>query len=134
MPLFGLDVSIKGYDIKQLFNHEQLFLSNISLLEIKFLLAREFRKKNNITILNRYETVLPTLVNHQNITVIDSLTEPIINSYSNILFANGHSDMFDCLIVATAMFLDTYLLSEDEKIHQIDNVKVINWSKFNMDQ
>jgi PIN domain nuclease of toxin-antitoxin system len=132
MPLFGLIPDIKNYEIKRLLESDiVVYLSSISLLEIKYLLIHEFKKTKEKSTLNRYETILPTITNHKSINIVNGLMEPMIHEYANNLYYDGHSDLFDCIVIGTAMHLETDILSEDTKFTKISPRKVWNWKTFN---
>ncbi len=130
MPLFGLIPDIKNYDIHRLLESQTVYLSSISLLEIKYLLIQEFKHTKEKTTLNRYEQILPTITNHKSITIVDGLTEPMIHEYANNLYSEGHNDLFDCIVIATAILLKIDLLSEDTEFNKIAPCKVWNWKQF----
>ena len=130
MPLFGFVPDIKNYDITRLLDTDGLYLSSISLLEIKYILIREFKKTKNKAILNRYEQVLPTITNHKSIRIVDGLLEPMIHQFANNIYYDGHNDLFDGIVIGTAMLLETDLLSEDTDFKKISTRKVWNWREY----
>lgn len=142
LPLFGLKIKISNDfdgELKELWKNGlenySIYLPSICLLEVIYLLNREFRKNSKSEILERYPMVLPSVVNSKTVKLFDSLIDARTAQIANNIRIQGHSDIIDCHIVATAISLDAFFLSRDhdlEKvIHSIDeykSLKVIDWS------
>ena len=122
LPLFGIKVKIsdtfddelrefwknglKGYNI---------YLPSICLIEVLYLLNREFRKNSKTEILNRYPIVLPSITSSNIVSIYDSLKDVRVSQIANNIRTLGHTDLIDCFIAATAISLDGIFLSRDQE-------------------
>lgn len=126
LPLFGIKI-IDLVDFKkisnQLWKHGlkgyQLYLPSICLIEVMFKLNGEYRKKNDINILNRYSIALPSIISSKSIELFNPLLNPEANRISISIRHAGHKDVLDCLIGASAAALKGILLSEDIELRKI---------------
>lgn len=126
LPLFGIKIleltnfkkiskeiwsnGLKGYS---------LYLPSICLIETMFKLTGEYRKSNDINILNRYAIAIPSIISSKSIRIFN----PLLNSKANRIAINirhaGHTDLMDCLIAASATALKGIFLSEDIELTKI---------------
>ena len=143
LPLFGINIEIsqkfqneikllwkngiKGYDV---------FLPTTCLIETNFKLLNEYRTKKDLSILERYQLILPTVLNSP-IKIFNSELNPKASLIAAIIKHSGHLDFMDCWIAGAAVALQGILLTEDkllEKVlHGIPETKsVITWSWTNL--
>jgi predicted nucleic-acid-binding protein len=126
LPLFGIKIleltnfkkiskeiwsnGLKGYS---------LYMPSICLIETMFKLTGEYRKSNDINILNRYAIAIPSIISSKSIRIFN----PLQNSEANRIAINirhaGHTDLMDCLIAASATALKGIFLSEDIELTKI---------------
>ena len=141
LPLFGLKVKIsKNFDseLKELWKSGldgyDIYLPSICLLEVNYLLNREYKRNLKTEILSRYPLVLPSIINSKIVTLYDSMKDVRTAQIANDVRIHGHSDIIDCYIAATAISLDAVFLSIDgallKVIQAIDtykSLKAISW-------
>ncbi len=142
LPLFGIDLGEKlGKEIREFFKNgrkeDKIFLSESSLLEVLNKLNQEYRKQGRMSILDRYPLVLPTLLNFDFLTLVNSKLDSLIIENANILRRFGHSDFLDCIIAGTALKLDATLVTEDRelisKLNQVAEyaeLKTLSWKNY----
>ena len=134
LPLFGIkiiELSNFKYISKELWSNGlkgyDLYLPSICLMEVMFKLTAEYRKSNNVNILNRYTIALPSILSSKSIQIFN----PLLNAETNRISINirhaGHNDFMDCLIAASATALKGIFLSEDIKLRKI--MKIIPETK-----
>ncbi|MCK4478918.1 MAG: PIN domain-containing protein [Candidatus Lokiarchaeota archaeon] len=139
LPLFGIkiELSLKFEEqIKLLWkngiNEYKVFLPSVCLIETVFKLLNEYRKKNDFKILDRYQLILPTILN----SPID-MFNPELNSKASLIASlirhSGHMDFMDCWIAGAAVALEGILLTEDKELEKIlrtipETKTVIIWS------
>ncbi|MHA2031625.1 MAG: PIN domain-containing protein [Candidatus Kariarchaeaceae archaeon] len=126
LPVFGIDVSFtKNFrnEVKSLLNYGlteyKLSISSISLIEVLFKLNREYRVQNDISILKRYATIVPTITHSSIFSIVHSHLIPKIVETSNEIRRFGHPDLFDCLIAATATEINGDFLTEDKTLIEV---------------
>ena len=125
LPLFGIkiDMTSKFQDeIKLLWKKGitgyNTYLPSTCLIETMFKLLNEYRKKNNFSILQRYQLILPTVLNsHVNIFNPELNTKASL--IASIIRHSGHSDFMDCWIAGTAAALKGILITEDKELKKI---------------
>lgn len=134
LPLFGIKIieltnfkkiskeiwsnGLKGYI---------LYLPSICLMETMFKLTREYRKSNDINILNRYAIAIPSILSTKSVQIFNPLLNPEANKIAINIRHAGHTDLMDCLIAASATALKGIFLSEDIELSKI--MKVIPETK-----
>ena len=139
LPLFGIkiELSLKFEEqIKLLWkngiNEYKVFLPSVCLIETVFKLLNEYRKKNDFNILDRYQLILPTILN----SPID-MFNPELNSKASLIASlirhSGHMDFMDCWIAGAAVALEGILLTEDKELEKVlrtipETKTVIIWS------
>jgi len=139
LPLFGIkiELSLKFEEqIKLLWkngiNEYKVFLPSVCLIETVFKLLNEYRKKNDFKILDRYQLILPTILN----SPID-MFNPELNSKASLIASlirhSGHMDFMDCWIAGAAVALEGILLTEDKELEKVlrtipETKTVIIWS------
>ncbi|MHA2278957.1 MAG: PIN domain-containing protein [Candidatus Kariarchaeaceae archaeon] len=126
LPVFGIDVSFsKNFrnEVKSLLKYGltdyKLSISSISLIEVLFKLNREFRIQNDVSIINRYSTIIPTITHSSILSIYHSHLIPKIVQISNEIRGFGHPDLFDCLISATAVEINGAFLTEDKQLIKV---------------
>lgn len=125
LPLFGIkiDMTSKFQDeIKLLWKRGitgyNIYLPSTCLIETMFKLLNEYRKKNDFSILQRYQLILPTVLNsHVNIFNPELNTKASL--IASIIRHSGHSDFMDCWIAGTAAALKGILITEDKELKKI---------------
>ncbi|MCK4780806.1 MAG: PIN domain-containing protein [Candidatus Lokiarchaeota archaeon] len=139
LPLFGIkiELSLKFEEqIKILWkngiNEYKVFLPSVCLIETVFKLLNEYRKKNDFNILDRYQLILPTILN----SPID-MFNPELNTKASLIASlirhSGHLDFMDCWIAGAAVALEGILLTEDKELEKVlraipETKTVIIWS------
>jgi len=144
LPLFGIQIvdlsnykkisrelwtnGLKGYKI---------YLPSICLLEVLFKLTGEYRKSDNITVLNRYTVTLPSILSFKPINIFNPLQNPEASRIAITIRHAGHKDLIDCLIAATAMVMKGFFLTEDNElcnvlklIPEYKDISILSWKEF----
>ena len=141
LPLFGIDINLDDSfreEIKQLWKkgvkNYNIYLSSASIIESVYKLNREYRNSEDPEILNRYHTVLPTIIRSKNVKIIDSFLNPVIAETSMKIRNYGHKDLMDCWIAASAIGMNAFLLTEDKELKsllrknsELKIKKIIDW-------
>lgn len=143
LPLFGIKINMDDdfeSDLKQVWKNEikgyEVYLPSICLIETVYKLLNVYKKKNDFSILDRYQKILPTLLNLP-INIFNCELNPKVSMIASIIRHSGHLDFMDCWIAATAVALDGVFLSEDSelkniltKIPETKNLAVSSWDNF----
>ena len=143
LPLFGIKINMYNNferDIKQVWKNKikgyDVYLPSICLIEAIFKLLNEYKKTNDFSILDRYQKILPTVLNLP-ITIFNCELNPKASKIASIIRHSGHSDFMDCWIAATAVVLDGVFLSEDlelknilKKIPETKDLIIWSWDNF----
>lgn len=144
LPLFGIELTkpkeIKKY-LPTILDHGvqgfDIYLPNTCLLETMYLLNREFRKTKNSAILNRFSRLLPTLFNSKYLKLLDPIQIPEAMIIANKIREAGHTDLLDCLIAATAIYLEGIFVTMDKQlikiirsIEELEKIEILTWSEF----
>ena len=143
LPLFGIKIDLdKDFedDIKQVWMNNvkgyNVYLPSICLIETMYKLLNEYKKTCDFEILDRYQKILPTIINSQ-INIFNCELNPKASMIASIIRHSGHPDIMDCWISATALALNGELLSEDvdlkKKLKEIPETKdivVSSWLEF----
>ena len=143
LPLFGIKIKMDNNferDLKQVWKNEikgyNAYLPSICLIETNFKLLNEYKKTNDFSILDRYQKILPTLLNLP-INIFNCELNPKASMIASLIRHSGHHDFMDCWIAATAVALNGVFLSEDielknilKKIPETKNLKVTSWDDF----
>ncbi len=141
LPLFGIEINLDDSfreEIKQLWKkgvkNYNIYLSSASIIESVYKLNREYRNSEDPEILNRYHTVLPTIIRSKNVKIFDSFLNPVIAEISMKIRNYGHKDLMDCWIAASAIGMNAFLLTEDKelksllrKYSELKIKKIIDW-------
>ena len=142
LPLFGIDLGEKiGKEIREFFKEgyrgDKIYLSECSLLEVLYKLNREYRKQGKSSILDRYTLVVPSVLNFDFLTLVNSKLDSQIIENANVLRRSGHADFLDCIIAGTALKLGSTLVTEDKelinKLKQVEeftSLKTLSWKKY----
>jgi len=123
LPLFGIKIielsnfkeiskelwsnGLKGYSI---------YLPSICLMEVLFKLTGEYRKSNDVSIINRYSIALPSILSSNSIKIFNPLINPEASRIAFNIRHAGHTDLMDCLIAASAVALRGIFLTEDDEL------------------
>jgi predicted nucleic acid-binding protein len=144
LPLFGIEIKIdpdSNEKLKMIWDRNlkdlKFYLSSVSLIETMYKLLGEYRKKENFEILNRYQMILPTILNSP-----IQIYNPELNAKASLIATKirhfGHPDIMDCWIAATAALLKCSLLTEDSELEEIlslipetKEIEIWSWSEFN---
>ncbi len=125
LPLFGIkiDVSLKFEEqIKLLWKNGikkyDIFLPSICLIETVFKLLNEYKKQNDFSILDRYQLILPTVLNSP-VNIFNPELNPKASLIASIIRHSGHLDFLDCWISGAAVALDGILLTEDKELEKV---------------
>ena len=143
LPLFGIKIKMDEEfesDLKRVWKNEieghLVYLPSICLIETMFKLLNVYKKTNDSSILDRYQKILPTLLNSP-INIFNCELNPKASMIASIIRHSGHPDFMDCWIAATAAALNGVFLSEDiefknilKKIPETKDLIVFSWNEF----
>ena len=125
LPLFGIkiEISLKFEEqIKLLWkngiNEYNIYLPSVCLIETVFKLLNEYRKKKDFHILERYQRILPTVLNSP-VNLFNPELNPKASLIASIIRHSGHLDFMDCWISGSAVALDGILLTEDKELEKV---------------
>jgi predicted nucleic acid-binding protein len=139
LPLFGIKINLSQNfqeEIKLLWKNGikeyNIFLPSICLIETIFKLLNEYRKQNDFAILDRYQLILPTVLNSP-VNIFNPELNLKASLIASIIRHSGHLDFMDCLISGAAVALDGILLTEDKELEKVlktipETKAVIIWS------
>lgn len=127
-------------DLKRVWKNEiegfLVYLPSICLIETMFKLLNVYKKTNDFNVLDRYQKILPTLLNFP-INIFNCELNPKASMIASIIRHSGHPDFMDCWIAATAAALNGIFLSEDielknilKKIPETKELSVSSWNEF----
>ena len=139
LPLFGI-----RFDFSQDFQEEikllwkkgiegfKIYLPSTCLIETVFKLLSEYRKNKDFSILERYQLILPTVLNSP-INIFNPELNTKASLIASIIRHSGHSDFMDCWIAGATAALNGILLTEDTELERIlkiipETKSVIIWS------
>jgi len=145
LPLFGIKIKIDDdfeSDIKRVWKNEidgyVVYLPSTCLIETVFKLLNVYKKTNDFNVLDRYQMILPTLLNLP-IKIFNCELNPKASMIASVIRHYGHPDFMDCWIAATAAVLNGIFLSEDvelkknlKNIPETKNLSVSSWKEFKM--
>lgn len=145
LPLFGIKIKIDDdfeSDIKRVWKNEidgyVVYLPSTCLIETVFKLLNVYKKTNDFNVLDRYQMILPTLLNLP-IKIFNCELNPKASMIASVIRHYGHPDFMDCWIAATAAVLNGIFLSEDVELKKIlknipetKNLSVSSWKEFKM--
>jgi len=141
LPLFGIIIK-DLHDFKQISKQlwskglkgHKIYLPTTCLIEVIYKLNGEYRKSNDVNILNRYSIALPSILSSKVVELFNPLLNPEANRFAISIRHASHTDLMDCLIAGTAAALDGILLSEDielkkklKKIPETKDLTVLSW-------
>lgn len=139
LPLFGIKMDLSQdfqEKIKLLWKNGlkgyEIYLPSTCLIETIFKLLNEYKKKEDFSILERYQLILPTVLNSP-IKIFNPELNPKASLIASIIRHSGHLDFMDCWIAGTAAALNGILLTEDNELEKVLNgipetKSVIIWS------
>lgn len=126
LPLFGIKIKdLAGINegIKLIWKNGikdfEVYLPTICLIEVLYKLINEYKKTNDFKILKRYPVATPTVMTSQIVSLFDPHLNSIASQIAIIIRHNGHLDIMDCLIAASAAALNGILLTEDKNLKNI---------------
>ncbi|MEE9378016.1 MAG: PIN domain-containing protein [Candidatus Lokiarchaeia archaeon] len=143
LPLFGIKIKMEDdfeTYLKQVWKNEikgyVVYLPSLCLIETIFKLLNVYKKTNDFSVLDRYQKILPTLLNLP-INIFNCELNPKASMIASIIRHFGHTDFMDCWIAATAVALNGVFLSEDielknilKKIPETKDLVVSSWDDF----
>jgi predicted nucleic acid-binding protein len=143
LPLFGIQIDLSEdfqKKVQDIWNNRlkgfNVYLPSICLMETMFKLLNEYRKGNDLEILNRYQIILHTILDLP-IEIFNCEINPKASSIASIIRHSGHLDIMDCWIAGAAVALGGMLLSEDtelilalKEIPETKDLIVWSWSDF----
>ena len=139
LPLFGIKMNIfESFkeELKQLWKNGikdyDVYLPSTCLIESVYKLLNEYRKKKDKSILERYQMILPTILNSP-IKIFHSELNTKASLIASIIRHSGHSDFMDCWIAGAAIALNGIFLTEDKELEKIlkkipETKSLIIWS------
>lgn len=144
LPLFGIEISNpKGIkeSLPDLLNPRpngyKIIIPNTCLLEVMHYLNREHRNTNDESILERYSLIIPTITNSKYVQIVNPLEDQKIMEIGNKLRFEGHSDLLDCWIAATAIHLNGIFLTVDKELamrikslDEFKSTKIWSWKDY----
>lgn len=145
LPLFGIKIKMDDEfesDLRRVWKNEiegyLVYLPSTCLIETMFKLLNVYKKTNDYTVLDRYQKILPTLLNFP-INIFNCELNPKASMLASIIRHSGHPDFMDCWIAATAAVLNGIFLSEDielknilKNIPETKDLSVSSWNEFKM--
>ncbi len=117
LPIFGVSVDIKNFssDFNKVIDESSVQASSLSLLEIKFKILKLSRTIPKLK--ERYLEGIKSIHLAKEIDIINFYL-PEIEEASIDLYKH-HKDVFDCVILATALKYSDILVTEDVVIHSL---------------
>jgi len=133
LPLFGIKINLFEdfqEELRQLWKNGlkryEIFLPSTCLIESMFKLLNEYRKKEDMSILERYQLILPTVLNSP-IKIFNPEFDIKASGIASIIRSSGHLDYMDCWIAGSAVSINSILLTEDKEL--VDLLKIIPETK-----
>lgn len=124
-------------DLQNLLRMDEIekYLSQPTILELKWLSLREYRTKSNVEILETTNSAIQSLIYNNDFSIINPWKSSEILSFADKVRMTGHTDYVDCLILGTAKFKNVTLISEDHEFKKIIetlewNLDLLNWQEF----
>jgi len=115
----------------------EFYLPDTCLMEALFKLMSEYRKNNEIAILNRYMITIPSIKSSNTVKLFNPLVNAEVSKMVAKIRHAGHIDLMDCLIAASASVLKAILLTEDIELKRIlklipetKNMIIWSWNDF----
>ncbi|MGV9171654.1 MAG: type II toxin-antitoxin system VapC family toxin [Promethearchaeia archaeon] len=139
LPLFGVKIDLKrGFQqkMKDIWKNKiegyQVYLPSVCLVESMVKLLSEYKKNNSFNILNRYQKILPTILDLP-LELFLCESHPSASMFATTIRHAGHPDIMDCWIAGTAAALDGILLTEDKDLKSIlkeipETKEIVTWS------
>ncbi len=125
LPIFGFEVNISSKyreEIKQLWENGydgfKFYLPSVCLIETLYKLLGEYRREQDYDVLDRYQMMLPTVLNSP-VTIFNPELDSIASKIATIIRHAGHTDIMDCWIAASAVKLNGILLTEEKALPKI---------------
>lgn len=125
LPLFGIEIKISQKfqeEIKFLWKYGlkgyNVYLPSTCLIETIFKLLKEYKTQKDYSILERYQLILPTVLNSP-IKIFNSELSPKASLIASIIRHSGHLDFLDCWIAGTATALQGILVTEDKELEKV---------------
>ncbi len=133
LPLFGIkDNLFEDFqdEFRQLWKNGlkryDVYLPSTCLIETMFKLLNEYRKKEDMSILERYQLILPTVLNSP-IKIFNPEIDIKASSIASIIRSLGHFDYMDCWIAGSAVSINSIFLTEDKEL--VNHLKIIPETK-----
>lgn len=145
LPLYGLETSITNHreEISKLLKSESKFdefiISDISLLEVRWLLLKKKKKEEEIKKKQEYDKrfrISTEIITNSEKWMISRWYEKSeIVEIADRILELGHKDYLDCLLVAQSYVENATFVTEDKKLLDLRKkliknnlkIKVINW-------
>ncbi|MHA1278587.1 MAG: PIN domain-containing protein [Candidatus Helarchaeota archaeon] len=125
LPLFGIKIKLSQEfqnDIELLWKKGiigyDVYLPSTCLIETFFKLLNEYKTKKDFNILQRYQMILPTVLNSP-IKIFNPELSPKASLIASIIRHSGHLDIMDCWIAGVATVLQGILLTEDKELEKV---------------
>ena len=127
LPVFGINIRLKKFSEKfPVFMKKHSLLYNpISLIEAKWIIIRLSKKmpEKREVFLRRFRKGLKILLNSTMFSQTALTNAEIEEIGDELLIKFKVSGYFDRIIYATAVYYDVVLLTEDERLHIVANMK-----------
>lgn len=109
-----------------------IFHYHFKSLKKAYKLLNEYRKKEELSILDRYQLIFPTVLNSP-IKIFSTELNPKASLIAVKIRHSGHSDFMDCWIAASAAVLKSVFLTEDKELSTIlpsisETIELTIWS------
>lgn len=120
-PIFGVGLEYRDFDVifPRLPDRYSVKYNPVSLIEAKWYVLRQSRKKGREDLLEGYRRGLTSLERDRRLEST-RLTNDRIEELSDSLLAKfSIQDYFDRLIYSTAAYLGSILLTEDGPLHEV---------------
>ena len=139
LPLFGIKIELSQKfeeQVKLLWKNGikgyKIFLPSVCLIETVFKHLNEYRKKKDFSTLDRYQLILPTVLNSP-VNIFNPELNPKASLIASLIRHSGHLDFMDCWISGAAVALDGILITEDKELEKVlktipETKTIIIWS------
>ena len=123
MPLFQLDITIEGFEeeFHEIFQSGRFYFlfSPVSILEIKWQIIKLSKSGHSIDELEKASSrALRTIQKTEQFKLVNFVDEAI-NSVSFELRKQGHNDLFDTIILGSALSTAAIFVTEDEPLRKV---------------
>lgn len=140
LPFFGIGIRIDGFEKQMsvlLSSRYEIRISFASILEAKGKSLREAARRRMPQLLERFLIGYEALIEEGRI-IVEEIDLRKYNQEINEAYLKGLDDLFDCIVLATALKTSNILVTEDEEIKKVasklsSKLRVMDWRQFYTD-